>query len=174
MLYLLDSLESVVPEIEGPKFVFAHILATHRPYVFGPDGEPLDLEGQFTLAEVDLGTSVDQEKARYLSQITYINSRIESAIREILQTSKVPPIIIIQSDHGYRQGEVVGMNILNAYYLPGGGDQLLFDTISPANSFRIIFDYYFEGSYGVLDDISYSSPFNSFHFTIVPNIHADD
>lgn len=175
MLYQLDSLESVVPAIEGPKFVFAHILATHRPYVFGPGGEPLDdLEGQFTLSEADLGISVDQERARYLGQISYINSRIENVIREILQASKIPPIIIIQSDHGYRQGGVVGTNILNAYYLPGGGDQLLFDTISPVNSFRIIFDYYFEGRYGVLDDVSYSSPFNSFHFTAVQNIHLDE
>ena len=174
MLYQLDSLESVVPQIEGPKFVFAHILATHRPYVFGPGGEPLDREGQFTLAQVDLGTNVDQEKARYLDQITYINLRIENAIREILKASKVPPIIIIQSDHGYRQGEAVEMNILNAYYLPDGGDQLLFDTISPANSFRVIFDYFFESRYGLLDDISYSSPLNSFHFTKVPNIYQEE
>ena len=41
MLYQLDALETIVPEIEGPKFVFAQILATHKPYLFGSDGEPI-------------------------------------------------------------------------------------------------------------------------------------
>ena len=36
-LALLENLENV-PQIEGPKFVFAHIVLTHGPYVFMPDG----------------------------------------------------------------------------------------------------------------------------------------
>ena len=172
MLYQLDSLERLVPAIEGPKFVFAHILATHKPYVFGPQGEAIDLEGQFTFADTSTGTIDNQEKAAYRDQITYINLRMENMIREILEVSEIPPVIIIQSDHGPRFGVGRRLSILNAYYLPNADGQLLYDTISPVNSFRIVFNSYLSGDYDILDDKSYSSPYESYDFTIVPNEHS--
>ena len=49
------------------------------------------------------------------------------------------------------------MWILNAYYLPGyDGD--LYATISPVNSFRLVFNSYFGGEYDMLEDVSYYSP----------------
>ncbi len=170
MLYQLDSLERVVPAIEGPKFVFAHILATHKPYVFGPNGEAIELEGRFTLADTDKNSIDDQEKARYRDQITFTNLRIENVIREILEVSETPPVIIVQSDHGSALGR--RFRILNAYYLPNGGDQPLFNTISPVNSFRVVFNSYLSGDYEILDDISYDSAYYSYDFTIVPNEHS--
>ncbi|NOR89466.1 MAG: hypothetical protein GQ524_04345, partial [Anaerolineales bacterium] len=42
--------------------------------------------------------------------------------------------------------------ILNAYYLPGKGPDELYPAITPVNSFRLIFNAYFEGEYEMLED----------------------
>jgi len=47
------------------------------------------------------------------------------------------------------------MTIFNAYYLPGGGKELLYGTITPVNTFRLILDHYFGTNLGLLDDSSY-------------------
>jgi hypothetical protein len=67
-------------------------------------------------------------------------------VEEILKESKILPIIIIQGDHGFDEPIPRQMSILNAYFMPEGGDQLLYETISPLNTSRIIFDHYFGGS----------------------------
>ena len=71
-------------------------------------------------------------------------------VRKILSGSETPPIIIIQSDHGYVDGKVQSPNILNAYFLPDAGDKHLYSTISPVNTFRIIFNQYLVGHYQLL------------------------
>jgi hypothetical protein len=45
--------------------------------------------------------------------------------------------------------------ILNSYYLPGIDDHGLYQTISPANSFRLIFNKYFDAGLPMLPDRSY-------------------
>lgn len=172
MLYQLDSLENTVPAIEGPKFVFAHILATHKPYVFGPGGEQVELEGLFTLADTQASGLDAKEVSAYSDQVNYINLRMKNLIKDILEASETPPIIIIQSDHGAEGAAGRRLNILNALYLPDVGDELLYSTITPINTFRVVFSSYFSADYSLLDDISYSSPYESFDFTIVPNEHA--
>lgn len=159
VLYTLDTLESA-PEIEGPKFVFAHIVSPHGPYVFTPTGEfvPDDEESGIV----------------YSDQVTYLNTRLLPLLQKLIDESKTPPIIILQSDHGGHGTQFDSshrMNILNAYYLPNGGDQYLYETISPVNSFRLIFDYYFGYEYDLLEDVSYYSDIeNFFDFDIIPNL----
>jgi len=46
--------------------------------------------------------------------------------------------------------------ILNAYYFPEEGDKLLYDSITPVNTFRILFNYYFGQDFILLDDINYT------------------
>ena len=58
---------------------------------------------------------------------------------------------------------------MNAYYLPGHNDKL-YPTITPVNTFRLIFDTYFGGKYDMLPDISYFSPVPKlYQFTEIPN-----
>jgi hypothetical protein len=52
------------------------------------------------------------------------------------------------------------MAILNAYYLPLGGDELLYENISPVNTFRVIFNYYFDEELDLLIDESYFSSYS--------------
>ena len=88
----------------------------------------------------------------------------------LLAESDTPPIIILQGDHGpWHQPQDRRMWILNAYYLPGHQDKL-FSKISPVNTFRYIFNAYFEGKYDMLPNISYFSPVpNLYDFSEVKN-----
>jgi hypothetical protein len=50
--------------------------------------------------------------------------------------------------------------------MPDGGDQGLYASITPVNTFRLILDHYFEAGYPLLEDISYGSSYkNPFKFT---------
>ena len=156
ILYTMDRLESV-PSIPGPKFVFAHILAPHPPYVFEPNGE-----------------LVQEEKGKiigYRDQVAYVNQRMIPLLKSIISNSEVPPIIIVQGDHG--PGSFTHhdrMSILNAYYLPGSDPNLLYNSISPVNSFRVVFDSYFGGNYPLLEDTSYFTISREpYEFEVVPN-----
>ena len=47
------------------------------------------------------------------------------------------------------------MGILNAYYLPDVGQSVLYPSITPVNTFRVIFNLYFNTNYELLPDKSY-------------------
>ncbi len=137
-------------EIEGPIFVFAHILAPHGIYAFGPNGEEI--------SEEDI--KANKKEDLYLDQLIFINEKVRTLINEILLKSQEPPIVILQSDHGSRQTgkRRDAMRILNAYYLPQvDSSALLYESVTPVNTFRIIFNHYFETNYELLDDQSYDS-----------------
>jgi hypothetical protein len=137
LLKTLDQLKKV-PEIAGPKFVFAHILCPHAPFVFGPNGEQI--------------ASTDYYNASYyLGQYIFISREILKVVQEILSKSTTEPIIILQSDHGPRWTNE-WEEIFNSYYLPGDGESLLNNSISPVNSFRLILDHYFQAHYELLED----------------------
>jgi hypothetical protein len=157
VLFALDQLEKI-PNLSGPKFIFAHIVSPHKPIVFGAQGEKLIKEP-------------DYQKG-YPKQIIYLNSRLEALLDHIIQDSAIPPIIVIQGDHGALQNVGVEgrLAILNAYYFPEGGSQYLYPSITPVNTFRLILNIYFGMDYELLEDVSrysvYKDPQN---YTIIPN-----
>lgn len=149
--FALDSLEQV-PEIPGKKFVYFHVLAPHDPFVFAPDGS--------FQHNPNPGDQLDEDRAGYPDEVAYLNKRIIEIVRNLIAKSPEPPIIIIQGDHGWDPR--YRMQILNAYYLPETSDDrnprsAIYDTITPVNTFRLIFDHYFDGSFGLLPDQSYFS-----------------
>jgi hypothetical protein len=88
------------------------------------------------------------------------------------------PIIIIQGDHGpgaylvWDSPDQTLMkerfSILNAYYLPEDVQDQLYPTISPVNSFRLIFNQLFGLPYELLpDEHYYSTHANPFQFISV-------
>jgi len=139
-------------KIPGPKLVFAHLVIPHPPFVFDENGGPVSPMGS---AE---GTAYQGGREHYLQhygpQLLYANKLVLEAVDEILANSKIPPIIIIQGDHGpgaYLDWSSVEntclherMGILNAYYLPGAEPVDIPDDITPVNSFRIVFNQYFD------------------------------
>lgn len=132
-----------IPGIPGKKFVYFHLAAPHAPFVF-------DQDGNF----VDYDSSSGNDPA-YPNEIVYLNKRVTALARSLIEKSATPPIIIIQADHGWDPR--YRLQILNAYYLPGGGDKMLYSEITPVNTFRLVFDYYFGAQYGLQEDASYFS-----------------
>lgn len=155
--YILNKLGSLA-SLKGPKFVYAHILIPHYPFIFKADGS----------LQTDVNYYRDQNRPTseayyldgYRNQVVYINSQIITIVKSIISQSKIPPIIIIQGDHGAKRGlspmSDYRSEILNAYYLPEGVS-MLYPSVSPVNSFRVVFDQYFGGSFGLLTDNSYTT-----------------
>lgn len=160
-----DGLASI-PEMESdqPNFVFAHTPGVHVPYVFGPNGEEVSPWFFDSYTDIAAGRTY---AAAYRDQLAYINTRLLETIDAILNKSARKPIIILQGDHGsqafldwysmentcYKERA----SILNAYYFPDQNYELLYPSISPVNTFRVIFNQYFGTQYERLDDRSYYS-----------------
>jgi hypothetical protein len=136
--FALDSLETI-PSLPGKKFVYAHLYVTHQPFVFYPDGE--------------FHPSLKQDYGAYNDQVIYADKRLLEIVKTILAESATEPIIIIQGDHSYSKGRD-RVKMLNAYYFPDGGDKNLYRTITPVNTFRVLFNTYFHENYELLPDIS--------------------
>jgi len=145
--FLLNRLEDL-PSIPGAKFIYAHILIPHGPFVFEADGKTVPDPQKFE------GGDEKTWKQGYVNEVQFINGRLLSILPGIIADSSVPPVIIIQGDHG---SKVNRFPILNAYYLPGEAKTRLYPTISPVNSFRLIFDAYFGAHYKLLDDTPYAT-----------------
>ena len=167
ILNILDRLEDI-PEIAGPKFVFAHIVSPHKPYVFGPEDEYINPSEMFTLGgDLEEGTP-EYHIYGYHNQITFINRRLEWLLPHIINRSETPPIIILQADHGGPLGD--RMAILNAYHFPDSGSEFLYETITPVNTFRLLFNIYFGGDYELLEDVLYLSSYNDpYNFIVIDN-----
>ena len=163
VMYKFDKL-SKMPDIKGPIFVFAHMLVPHIPYVF-------DRNGNFLSKKESIQRS---RKVNYIDQLIFTNKKVKVLIDKLLASSEVPPIIVLQADEGpfpqryeldeknfnWKQASKEElrekMRILNTYYLPNVDKSVLYPSITPVNSFRLIFNLYFNTNLELLPDESYA------------------
>jgi hypothetical protein len=149
----------------GPKFVLAHFIPPHHPYLFDRRGNVLrdaNLSNQF-----DYQARLWEQKEKYIDQLIYMNLRITEAVDQILAASPHPPIIVIQSDHGpnldggLSREEKVDIRLANlaAFFLPQAPRQLMPSDGSPVNEFRLILNYYFGRRMEVLPTRHYFSEY---------------
>ena len=149
-------------------FVFAHLVVPHLPYTFGPNGEVPAFQGKDATYE-EIG-------AAYVDQVRFVNKEILDVIDMLIQSSEIPPVIIVQGDHGplpdLTEDPSQRLPILNAYYLPGVEmDKILYPSISPVNSFRVVLNSYFMQDLPLLEDLSYFGPEDDRNATqLVPNM----
>ncbi len=157
-----------LPSVPGPKFIFIHMLVPHWPFIFGPNGESL-IATDFV--ETAKGVTDKQYFDGYRGQAIFTSNQILKAVSEVIRKSNPAPIIIIQGDHGPNHAGVKGrMGILNAYYFPEGRTGGLYPTITPVNSFPLVFNTFFGAHYQLLPDISYQSEYKSLEdTTVIPN-----
>jgi hypothetical protein len=163
--YNLAALKNA-PTIPGPKFTFSHIILPHPPFVFDAEGNPIDSGGGFTFDSPDSASFAKAEyKENYVGQVEFINSQIRQVIQALLEKSQIPPVIIIQADHGSAlyvnfkdlQGSCMKerFSIFAAYYLPGQSKDVVPQDISAVNIFRIVLNKYFNAGLVLLDNRNY-------------------
>ena len=150
--FILEQLPQISKDPD-PTFTFVHLLIPHVPFVFSADGsivtDPLFYNGKLSWP------GDDQHLVQgYANQVEYVDREIVQIVSSILDQSETPPIIVIHGDHGLLDAN--RFEILNAYYLPADGAKDLYSTITPVNSFRVIFNNYFGTDFSLLQDESYN------------------
>lgn len=169
ILFIFQELEKL-PKGNSPFAVFTHIIAPHPPFVFGETGEPVQPSRNFSLGDGDHFTrnaSRTEYREGYKKEVIFLNKRLKEMIRNILANSSIPPIIILQSDHGpgsyleWRNPENSNlrerMSNFIACFLPGSKAPPLSPTLTPVNIFRIVLNQYLQGNYPLLKDEIYFS-----------------
>ena len=169
ILFGFDNLSSFASP-RTPFLFFAHIVAPHAPFVFGKDGEMVAAVGECSFDFLVTDTASREKYVReFRSQMEYTEKLTLAAVRQILQRSSFPPIIIIQGDHGpashldWDHPDKIGLeerlSILNALYLPAADSVAIPDSLTPVNTFRIIFNKYFGAGLPLLPNRSLYSKY---------------
>ena len=153
-----------IPYKKEKKFILAHILGPHPPYVFTAEGNVV--EG----SELEMADEGLEKMPRYIDQLTYISNQILPILQKLIDNSDNPPIIILQADHGPASilgkrenwkanygpdGVTERSSILYAIYLPDQNYEEFYQTITPVNTYRIIFNKYFDEDMELLPDKTY-------------------
>lgn len=162
-LFALDKLDKL-SYIKEPKFVFVHLIVPHPPYVFGPRGGPISPQ--------KVGTTRSESNVMlYRDQVIFISNRMRRILPKIIANSARPPIIVMMGDHGPTtpRSPATRMSNLSAFYLPDA-DITPYPTITPVNTFRLIFNAYFGQNLPLLPDMSHYSNYDDpFSFRTIPN-----
>jgi hypothetical protein len=164
----IKSLKDEIRNTSGrPKFVYAHIMLPHYPYYFDEAGNYNPFSDIYKI-----------DQSLYLKQLIYSNRIISDVISSLKQHQK-NRIVVIGGDHGYREfaersklPEI--FPIYHAYYFPDAGYSKLYDSISPVNTFRIIFNQYFKQDFPLLPDSSVYIKDPSLNFEINKNKQTHD
>jgi hypothetical protein len=165
ILYNFTTLKRIADQ-PGPKFIFAHILAPHPPFVFKADGARLQPDHPFSFNDgSDFHDDAQSYRNGYAGQVQFVNGQIIPLIDSILDSTEVPPIIILQADHGpgmmtdFKSLENTCLrerfSVFAAYHLPGMDPVNIPSDITPVNLFRIIFNQYFSARLPLLESRQY-------------------
>jgi hypothetical protein len=154
---------------QKPQFVFAHVLLPHPPFIFGPHGE------EHAAASLQLGRYCEwKDREGYVGQLKFVDSLVQRVVDSLLVNVQPRPVIIVQGDHGPASfdqweeptDEFVNerFGILNAIYIPDARGAQVLDwlhrtngSVTPVNTFRAIFNAYFDQQFPLLPDRSFIS-----------------
>ena len=151
-----------------PIFVYSHILVPHPPYIFGPEGEAVS-------SVRPQGLESWQDKEGYINSVKFANKKITQIVDELLADTENSPVIIIQGDHGFGIEQGISnpndnieqqMSIFSAHYLPEIEENFPDDVFTSVNTFRIIFNSYFDTDYDLLENKIYFTDDNDPDFFI--------
>ncbi len=136
----------------SPRFVFAHLMVPHPPFVFDRYGNGVPSKRFFGIYDgshyLSAGGTPEEYAKGYVEQVLFVNREVLRWVMKLISDSTIPPIIILQGDHGaklrydYESQESTDFeesySILNAYYVPESIRKRLYDSITPVNSFRVV------------------------------------
>ena len=153
---LADFNNEIIKKSDRPKFVYLHFLLPHHPYVFKSNGVERSV---FEYTKKDFSSN-----SEYVNQLIFTNKVIKYVVAKIMASDN-KKIIILEGDHGNRyykhsdektRNKYYDLNNdfknLNAYYFYDKNYSNLNDSISPVNSFRVVFDQYLNRHFNLLKD----------------------
>jgi hypothetical protein len=158
----------------GPKFVLAHFMPPHHPYLFDRDGRVIrnaNLSNQFEFQK-----KLWEDRQAYVDQLAFVSGKAEEAIVRLIADSKRSPVILLVSDHGpnLRRGLLgaeynrLRLANLSAVRLPGAAMEPLPEDISNVNLLRVVIDRLFAAELPSLPDRHFVSDYRQpFNFTEV-------
>jgi hypothetical protein len=147
---IVDSVVKVANENRTPKFVYAHFYLPHAPFFYDEYGKEND--PAYIVSEASL-----KNKDMFLSYVKYTNKKIQGIVDSIKVASGNTSVIIIQSDHGYRdytENRESYFANFSAFYFPDNDYSSLHDTLSNINTFPLIFNKYFHTNIPLQKDSS--------------------
>ena len=169
ILCTFEKMVEIKDRIAQPIFVYAHFSLPHDPFVLNDNGELQIFE--------ETNLNYEESNEAYIQQLKFANKMTMKVINEILSDNDRDSIIIIQSDHGERTKidwtnpteEMIkqGLNNINAIYFPNRHEDLAYEEISNVNSFRIIFNEYFNAKFELLEDKYFWMEFGKSPFKII-------
>ena len=152
-LFTFDSIKGI-PANPEPTLFFTNIDAIHAPLVFGADGSYV---GVSDFQDVTLDQINERINPQLLpGSVEYLNKTLLELVKGIIRDSSTAPVIILQGDHAMSNSS--RNLIFNAYYLPGNQTQIP-AGITPVNTFRLIFNSYFDANLPLLSDRAYLSDY---------------
>ena len=120
----------------------------------------------------------ETKRKAYVEQVRCLNHLVLGVVTTLLQRSSIPPIILLQGDHGTPccGGERAAAKRLpepgaralafGAYYLPGGGGKLVADSVTLVNVFQKVLTYYFDADIEAAPDRLYLSMDQTPHLSV--------
>jgi hypothetical protein len=158
-----------------PRFVLAHLSVPHEPYVYDAD---CHYRSPWLVGPDDATT-----RAAYLNQVRCVNRKLLAAVDVILRTSRTPPVILLQSDHGHGhlpQNNLelekatpaavrARVDVFAAYYVSRAPDTLFYEGMTPINLLPRVFNHLFGTTFPQLPDRTYWAVYHSpYRSTPVP------
>jgi hypothetical protein len=118
----------------------------------------------------DFNGSRTEYTSGYREQVQFIASRLRQAIERVLaRRANRDIVMILQGDHGpgsmtdwtsaSRTNLWERLSIFSAYRLPGR-ESVVYPSITPVNTFRVVFNAYLGVKFASLEDRSYFSTWN--------------
>lgn len=126
------------PKTNKPSFNYFHFMMPHPPLIYDSSGKENSVKDMYGY------NGFDKTIANYTGFIKYTNNELKRMVNKIFAQAGKNVIIIIQGDHGYRGyserfPDELRSGILNAVYLPGKNYTNFNDSISPIQTFQLVF-----------------------------------
>ena len=153
-----NELSEIASQSSGPKYVFSHLYVPHPPFLFGPNGENIIPDHR----EIS-GLQSWENTQGYINQLIYATNQASIVIKNIVKNDP-NAIIILQGDTGTLTGTshtstktmkqiYQSHSILYAVRIP---DVNNLESVMPVNTYRIIFNNYFNMDYEYLEQHIYT------------------
>ena len=151
---------------DEPVFVWAHVMLPHPPWIFGPNGEEITPGKPLLITDnPEFRDSGWEPKRQYIQQVQFANKKTIEVVENILENNR-NAIIIIQGDHGTawetnwmepsKEDAWQRLRNFDAIYFPDKDKRdLLLDDRTLVNTFRTVFNAYYESNYELLENKMY-------------------